>query len=108
MRENQRRQSRSQRHFIFFYLSLSLQLISGLADDPSGSKHDIKAEIPATSGGSSGLKVVFICLGLVTVVALSIFLLRQWQKKKREEQYARLLRLFEEDDELELELGLHE
>ncbi|KAJ9538165.1 hypothetical protein OSB04_030898 [Centaurea solstitialis] len=31
-----------------------------------------------------------------------------WQKKKRDEQYARLLKLFEQDDELELELGLRD
>ncbi|KAH0776427.1 hypothetical protein KY290_007838 [Solanum tuberosum] len=31
-----------------------------------------------------------------------------WQKKKREEQQARLLKLFEEDDDLEVELGIRD
>jgi cbb3-type cytochrome oxidase subunit 3 len=39
---------------------------------------------------------------------LAFFLFKFWQKKKREEQYARLLKLFEEDDELEVELGLRD
>lgn len=87
--------------YIFF-------LLLGLADDPSGSKNGIKAESHPTSGSSTGLRVLFIFLGLVAVVLFSIFLFKLYQKKKREEQHARLLRLFEEDDELELELGLRE
>ncbi|XP_077231847.1 uncharacterized protein LOC143864867 isoform X2 [Tasmannia lanceolata] len=94
--------------FLIFFSSISQQLISGLADNPSGSKDVLKSESPATSSSSTGLKVVFIFLGLVGFVALSVFLFKKWQKKKREEQHARLLRLFEEDDELELELGLRD
>lgn len=56
----------------------------------------------------SGSTVVILCIAVATVVGLSFFLFRLWQKKKREEQYARLLKLFEEDDELELELGLRD
>ncbi|KAF9601540.1 hypothetical protein IFM89_020368 [Coptis chinensis] len=61
-----------------------------------------------TSGGSVGLRVVIIGLGLASIVGFSVLLFKIWQKKKREEQHARLLRLFEEDDELELELGLRD
>ncbi|KAD4179482.1 hypothetical protein E3N88_28073 [Mikania micrantha] len=43
---------------------------------------------------------------LSAVVGLSSYLFKLWQKKKREEQHARLLKLFEEDDELDFELGL--
>lgn len=56
----------------------------------------------------SGSTVVILCIAVAAVVGLSFFLFRLWQKKKREEQYARLLKLFEEDDELELELGLRD
>lgn len=41
-------------------------------------------------------------------MGLSFFLFKLWQKKKCDEQYARLLKLFEQDDELELELGLRD
>ncbi|XP_043721391.1 uncharacterized protein LOC122668891 [Telopea speciosissima] len=101
---------RSWRSFRFYVLlsSICLQLISGLADDPANSKNVKKAEGHSSSSGSTGLRVVIICLGIVAVVAFSVFLFKLWQKKKREEQHARLLRLFEEDDELELELGLRD
>lgn len=88
--------------------SLIQFLFSGLTDDPSSSKNGIKTNAHASSSGNTGLRVVLICVGVVAVVAFSVFLFKQWQKKKREEQHARLLRLFEEDDELELELGLRE
>ncbi|XP_042515982.1 uncharacterized protein LOC122090262 [Macadamia integrifolia] len=96
--------------FRFFVLlsSISLQFISGLADDPANQKNDTKAETHASSSSSTGLRVLGICIGVVAVVTLSVFLFKLWQKKKREEQHARLLRLFEEDDELELELGLRD
>ncbi|XP_058097664.1 uncharacterized protein LOC131242798 [Magnolia sinica] len=103
------RRRRSPRQNLIFFLSISLQLIPGLADDPLGLKDGKKAEkSTATSGSSTGIRALIICLGLVAVVVFSIFLFKIWQKKKREEQHARLLRLFEEDDELELELGLRE
>ncbi|RWW11464.1 hypothetical protein BHE74_00053020 [Ensete ventricosum] len=53
-------------------------------------------------------EVFFVCLVVAAVGILSVCLFKLWQKKKREEQHARLLRLFEEDDELELELGLRD
>lgn len=49
-----------------------------------------------------------ILIAVVTLALLTFFLYKLWQKKKREEQYARLLKLFEEDDELEVELGLRD
>ncbi|CAI0375122.1 unnamed protein product, partial [Linum tenue] len=62
----------------------------------------------ADSGGNNGRKILFILIGIVAVGLLSFGLFKFWQKKKREEQYARLLKLFEEDDELEVELGLRD
>ncbi|RRT84468.1 hypothetical protein B296_00011119 [Ensete ventricosum] len=53
-------------------------------------------------------ELFFICLAIAGIVLVSVFLFKLWRKKKREEQHARLLRLFEEDDELELELGLRD
>lgn len=83
-------------------------ILSGFSDDSSSSKDGKKADVQATSSGSTGTRVVIICVVLLGFVLLSIFLFKLWQKKKREEQYARLLKLFEEDDELELELGLRD
>ncbi|URD83673.1 hypothetical protein MUK42_23225 [Musa troglodytarum] len=57
---------------------------------------------------NTGLKVLLVSLGVATLVLLSLFLFKMWQKKKREEQHARLLKLFEEDDELEVEFGLRD
>ncbi|KAI3972832.1 hypothetical protein MKX01_019490 [Papaver californicum] len=94
------------RYLNFFFLSLSLLLIPGLASDPSSSKDGVKAEGHTSSSKNTGVTVLFVFVGLVAVVVLGVFLFKMWQKKKREEQHARLLRLFEEDDELELELGL--
>ncbi|PIA44198.1 hypothetical protein AQUCO_01700070v1 [Aquilegia coerulea] len=93
---------------LLFSTLISLQLLSGLADDPSSSKDGAKGKSGAASGSSVGLRVVIIGLGLVAIVGFSVLLFKIWQKKKREEQHARLLRLFEEDDELELELGLRD
>nr|DAD39046.1 TPA_asm: hypothetical protein HUJ06_013369 [Nelumbo nucifera] len=94
--------------FLVFFSSICLQLISGLAKDPSNSDNGIKTETRAASNQGTGLRVFIICLGVIALVAFSVFLFKHWQKKKREEQHARLLRLFEEDDELELELGLRD
>lgn len=55
-----------------------------------------------------GLKIIIICLIVVTVVLFCVLLFKLWQKKKRAEQHARLLKLFEEDDELEVELGMRD
>ncbi|KAK9287559.1 hypothetical protein L1049_015980 [Liquidambar formosana] len=94
--------------FLLFFSSISLQFLSGFSDDSSNSKNGTKAESHSTSSISTGPRVVIICLVIVGVGLLSFFLFKLWQKKKREEQYARLLKLFEEDDELELELGLRD
>lgn len=55
-----------------------------------------------------GLKIIIIFLGMATVIAFCVFLFKLWQRKKREEQHARLLKLFEDDDELEVELGMRD
>ncbi|KAM5574990.1 hypothetical protein ABKV19_014099 [Rosa sericea] len=61
------------------------------------------------AGGSSvALKVIIVLLGVAAVVGFGVFLFRIWQRKKREEQHARLLKLFEDDDELEVELGIRD
>ncbi|KAM1120492.1 hypothetical protein ACFX13_045343 [Malus domestica] len=86
--------------------SISLQFFPGLSDS-SSSKDGKKSESHSTSS-HTGSTLVIIFLGLVVVALFSFFLFKLWQKKKRDEQYARLLKLFEEDDELELELGLRD
>ncbi|KAL8511982.1 hypothetical protein ACS0TY_018444 [Phlomoides rotata] len=54
------------------------------------------------------LCVLFVILGLLAIGAFSVFLYKLWQRKKREEQHTRLLKLFKEDDELEVELGIRD
>ncbi|XP_028108369.1 uncharacterized protein LOC114307168 isoform X1 [Camellia sinensis] len=97
--------------FLLFFSSISLQFIavfSGLSNDSSSSKGGTKADKQAASSSGTGSKIIIICLVLAAVGFLSFSLFKLWQKKKREEQYARLLKLFEQDDELELELGLRD
>lgn len=89
-------------------LSDSFHFFAVLGDDPSTSKDATNADSHSSSSSKTGLEILYICLGVAGFVILSIFLFKHWQKKKREEQHARLLRLFEEDDELELELGLRD
>lgn len=75
----------------------SFNLLSGFSDGDS-----------STSKTTSGSTLALIPFGLVVVGLFCFFLFKIWQKRKREEQYARLLKLFEQDDELELELGLRD
>ncbi|KAL2520221.1 uncharacterized protein Fot_24144 [Forsythia ovata] len=101
---------RSLQFFIFYFSLFLLRSIPGLADSSSTSNSKNEAEIVSnkSSSRSVGLEILIICLGLLAVVAFSVFLFKLWQKKKREEQHARLLKLFEEDDELEVELGIRD
>ncbi|KAD4179390.1 hypothetical protein E3N88_27981 [Mikania micrantha] len=67
---------------------------------------DSVKDTKASSSSKKGSTIFIICIALAAVVGLSSYLFKLWQKKKREEQHARLLKLFEEDDELDFELGL--
>ncbi|KAK4352813.1 hypothetical protein RND71_028331 [Anisodus tanguticus] len=97
---------------LFFTLfSLFLQFIpvvrrgvyKGLADTSSENKGESHS-----SRISTGVRVVIVCLGILAAVGFCYVLFKIWQKKKREEQQARLLKLFEEDDDLEVELGIRD
>ncbi|XP_010553687.1 PREDICTED: uncharacterized protein LOC104823700 [Tarenaya hassleriana] len=92
---------------LVLYASIFLQFVLGLSNDTKSSSTGAKAE-PHASSSKTGTKVALVVIGIVTVVLFSFFLYKLWQKKKRDEQYARLLKLFEEDDELEVELGLRD
>ncbi|KAI3464313.1 hypothetical protein Pfo_020976 [Paulownia fortunei] len=100
----------SLRLFSCLFFSFSLLLIPGLADSSStsDSSNNNKAASKKSSGSSTPLVILIICLGLLAVGAFSVFLFKLWQRKKREEQHARLLKLFEQDDELEVELGIRD
>ncbi|GJY91158.1 hypothetical protein Tco_0506354 [Tanacetum coccineum] len=74
----------------------------------SNSRTVIKVDDPSSSSSKTGSTILIVCITLAAVAGLSFFLFKLWQKKKRDEQYARLLKLFEQDDELELELGLRD
>ncbi|KAM1014422.1 hypothetical protein ACFX2C_044409 [Malus domestica] len=88
---------------VLLLLSISLLFDLGSADEPSTPKNGDKA-----SSGSAALKTVIVLLGVAAVIGFCVFLFKIWQKKKREEQHARLLKLFEDDDELEVELGIRD
>ncbi|KAF3957008.1 hypothetical protein CMV_017932 [Castanea mollissima] len=66
---------------LFLFCLISLQFISGFANDSPSTKDENNAGSHGASGSS---------------------------KKKRAEQHARLLKLFEDDDELEVELGIRD
>ncbi|MED6106840.1 hypothetical protein PIB30_008227 [Stylosanthes scabra] len=83
---------------------LHLQILSGLAD-ASDTKNEDKN---ASHKSSTGIKIIIVCLSVAGLLALSVFLFKLWQKKRREAQHARLLKLFEDDDELEVELGMRD
>lgn len=72
------------------------------------SKNGAEAASHSTSKGHVGLTVALVCLGILATVAFCALLYKLWQKKRREAQQARLLKLFEEDDELEVELGIRD
>ncbi|XP_010544109.1 PREDICTED: uncharacterized protein LOC104816824 isoform X1 [Tarenaya hassleriana] len=96
----------SWRHLVLSAL-IFLQFVLGNSDDSKSSSTVAKAE-SRTSSSKTGTKVILVLIGITAVVLFSFFLYKLWQKKKRDEQYARLLKLFEEDDELEVELGLRD
>ncbi|XP_031099942.1 uncharacterized protein LOC116004154 [Ipomoea triloba] len=97
----------SMQPWVLVVLSAFLQLIPGLADDSSSSNSGTKA--PSHSSSSSTRVVVLgLCLGMLALVGFAFVLFKIWQKKRREEQHARLLKLFEEDDDLEVELGIRD
>lgn len=87
------------------YMIFILGVFSGFCDDSPGSKDATKTKAHAHSTSSM---ILIILIVLVVFSLFSFLLFKLWRKKKREEQYARLLKLFEEDDELELELGLRD
>lgn len=81
----------------------------GLGDDQSSSsKNSTNSATHKSSSISTGLEVLIVLLVLAAVVGFSVFLFKLWQKKKRQEQQARFLKLFEDDDELEVELGIRD
>uniref|UniRef100_A0A1J3CXJ0 Transmembrane protein n=1 Tax=Noccaea caerulescens TaxID=107243 RepID=A0A1J3CXJ0_NOCCA len=90
---------------LLLFASICLQIVLGVSGDSQSSSTGAKAE-SHTSSSKTSTKVILILVGFGAVAGFSFFLYKLWQKKKRDEQYARLLKLFEEDDELEVELGL--
>uniref|UniRef100_A0A1J3H2F0 Transmembrane protein n=1 Tax=Noccaea caerulescens TaxID=107243 RepID=A0A1J3H2F0_NOCCA len=92
---------------LLLFASICLQVVLGVSGDSQSSSTGAKAE-SHTSSSKTSTKVILILVGFGAVAGFSFFLYKLWQKKKRDEQYARLLKLFEEDDELEVELGLRD
>lgn len=82
------------------------------ASDSGTDKTTTDPESPSSADSNkrdkSKLAIVIWCMSFLAVLAMAVFLYKLWQRKKREEQAASFLRLFEEDDDLEIELGLKE
>ena len=60
------------------------------------------------SGGHSTLTFMIVFLCIISFIAILFVGYKFWQRKKREEQQARFIKLFEEDEDLETELGLRD
>ncbi|XP_019164188.1 PREDICTED: uncharacterized protein LOC109160323 [Ipomoea nil] len=97
----------SMQPWVLVILSVFLRLIPGLADDSSSSNSGTKAASHSSSS-STRIVVLGLCLGMLALVGFAFALFKIWQRKRREEQHARLLKLFEEDDDLEVELGIRD
>ncbi|KAK4776920.1 hypothetical protein SAY86_005608 [Trapa natans] len=89
--------------FLFLVATVSFR---GIAGDVSSSPKNGTKSKNHSAQSSSGSVVVGVLLIVVAITVVVYFLYKLWQRKKREEQYACLIKLFEEDDELEVELGL--
>ncbi|KAJ6941923.1 hypothetical protein NC652_007867 [Populus alba x Populus x berolinensis] len=92
-----RRRNRSSLLFSLFFLSVRLPFFSVIADDSSGAKNGtMESDKHAASTNNTGIpNIAIIFVSMVAIGFLAFFLFKFWQKKKREEQYARLLKLLE-------------
>ncbi|WCJ34617.1 hypothetical protein M5689_015915 [Euphorbia peplus] len=62
---------------------------------------------PHKGNGMHIFVIILICVLVSTVLVLGVLLLHKyWQKRKREQDQARFLKLFEDGDDIEDELGL--
>ncbi|KAJ6309234.1 hypothetical protein OIU76_018766 [Salix suchowensis] len=93
---------------MWYFLFNFFPMTPGMSDDSSGAKNGTRADPHAASKNNDGPEIAIVSVFVVAIGFFAFFLFKFWQKKKREEQYARLLKLFEEDDELEVELGLRD
>ncbi|KAJ6389794.1 hypothetical protein OIU77_028004 [Salix suchowensis] len=82
-------------------------MFAGIADDSSGAKNGAgKTDMHAASTSNTGIpKIAIIFVSMVAIGFLAFFSFSSSGKRRKEKQCARLLKLFEEDDELEAELG---
>ncbi|CAM6104820.1 unnamed protein product [Calypogeia fissa] len=75
---------------------------SGVAAGPDVSEDDEKDDQGA------GLAFLIIVLVFVVLFALGVVAYTKWRQKQRRDQQARFVKMFEDDDELDAELGLKE
>ncbi|CAI9115091.1 OLC1v1015925C1 [Oldenlandia corymbosa var. corymbosa] len=96
--------------YLLFFLYPFIEVLPGSADDSTSSSSNTatNASHHNSSRKSVGITVVLVFLGLLSVVGFSVFLFKLWQRKRRDEQQARLLKLFENDEDLEVELGIRD
>lgn len=90
---------------ITFLCTLCYPLDSNPDDQPTGPSHN---------GDGTSVRahtvyfVMLMVFGFVLLIALISVGYMKWKQKKREEQQARFMKLFEDDEDLEAELGLRD
>ncbi|VFQ69933.1 unnamed protein product [Cuscuta campestris] len=100
--------SSSSSAIFFSSLSIFLCFIPGLAGGGSDLPSSGTVASNHSSKKSSTLIGLAVCLvGAIVLIGGAVLVFKIWQKKRREVQHARLLKLFEEeDDDLNEELGI--
>ncbi|CAH9108504.1 unnamed protein product [Cuscuta europaea] len=96
-----------ERPSLFFSVFTIFQCLSpGLVGSSEPSNSGTKASNHSSKKSSTVIGLT-VCLGvIVVIVGAAVIIFKIWQKKRREVQHARLLKLFEEDDDLNEELGI--
>jgi heme/copper-type cytochrome/quinol oxidase subunit 2 len=91
--------SRLSFHFVLFFSLCSVLS----AEEPDSDQSEEKK-----SGGHSMVTLFLVLVCIVIAAAILFIGYKIWLKRKREEQQARFIKLFEDDEDLEAELGLRD
>ena len=72
-----------------------------------GSDHASDNGVAKRKGRNMVLVILVTVLVSIVSIIGGVIAYRYWRRKRREQDRARFLKLFEDDDEIEDELGLH-
>ncbi|EFJ14192.1 hypothetical protein SELMODRAFT_271734 [Selaginella moellendorffii] len=96
---------KSGRYFHFKKGEFNATFLQSL-DAPDSSSSNDEPQAPSSGHGRAAITALVALFSFLMVAGLGIVGYTKWQQKKREEQQARFIKLFEEDDDFERELGL--